>query len=40
MVGELEASESFAAEVAARSDLAVLGEAPLVFDAAGRLLPA
>jgi hypothetical protein len=40
MVGELEASESFAAEVAARSDLAVLGEAPLVFDAAGRLLAA
>jgi hypothetical protein len=39
MLGELEVSEAYAAEVAAHSGLAVLGEAPLGFDAAGRLVP-
>jgi hypothetical protein len=37
MIGELEVSEAFAAEVARRSDLTVVGEAPLAFDATGRL---
>jgi hypothetical protein len=39
MLGELDVSEAFAAEVARRSDLTVLGEAPLGFDSAGRLIP-
>jgi hypothetical protein len=39
MLGELEVSEAYAADVARRSDLTVLGEAPLGFDAAGRLIP-
>jgi hypothetical protein len=39
MLGELEVSEAFAADVARRSDLTRLGEAPLGFDAAGRLIP-
>jgi hypothetical protein len=39
MLGELEVSEAYAAEVARRSDLTVLGEAPLGFDAGGRLIP-
>ena len=38
MLGELEVSQAYAAEVARRSDLTVLGEAPLGFDAAGRLI--
>jgi hypothetical protein len=37
MLGELDVSEAFAAEVARRGDLAVLGEAPHRFDALGRL---
>jgi hypothetical protein len=37
MLGELEVSEAFAAEVARRSDLTVLGESTLAFDASGRL---
>jgi hypothetical protein len=37
VLGELEVSEAFAAEVARRSDLTILGEAPLRFDATGRL---
>jgi hypothetical protein len=37
VLGELEVSEAFAAEVARRSDLTILGEAPLCFDATGRL---
>ncbi|HEU4368073.1 MAG TPA: hypothetical protein VFV05_07605 [Methylomirabilota bacterium] len=39
MLGELEVSDAYAAEVATRTDLAVLGEASLGFDPAGRLLP-
>ena len=39
MLGELEVSEAFAADVAKRSDLTRLGEAPLGFDVAGRLIP-
>jgi hypothetical protein len=39
MLGELDVSEAFAAEVARRSDLTVLGDAPLGFDSAGRLIP-
>jgi hypothetical protein len=39
LLGELEVSEAYAAEVARRSDLTLLGEALLGFDAAGRLLP-
>jgi hypothetical protein len=39
MLGELELSEAFAAAVAERRDLTVLGEAPLRFDAAGRVVP-
>jgi hypothetical protein len=38
MLGELEVSEAYAAEVARRSDLTRLGEGPLRFDATGRLL--
>jgi hypothetical protein len=38
MLGELEVSEAFAAEVDKRHDLTRLGAAPLDFDAAGRLL--
>src|SRR5687768_15390294 len=38
MLGEVEVSEAYAADVAKRSDLTVLGEAPLGFDAAGRLI--
>jgi hypothetical protein len=37
VLGELDVSEAFAAEVARRSDLTLLGEAPLRFDATGRL---
>ena len=39
MLGELEVSEAFAADLAQRSDLTRLGAAPLGFDAAGRLIP-
>jgi hypothetical protein len=39
MLGALDVSEAYAADVAGRSDLTVLGEAPLGFDAAGRLIP-
>ena len=39
MLGELEVSAAFAADAAKRSDLTVLGEAQLGFDATGRLLP-
>lgn len=40
VLGELECSEAFAAELARREDLETLGEAqPLSFDAAGRLAP-
>jgi hypothetical protein len=38
MLGELEVSEAYAAELARRSDLTRLGEGPLRFDATGRLL--
>jgi hypothetical protein len=38
MLGVLEVSEAYAAEVARRGDLTVLGEAPLGFDATGRLI--
>jgi hypothetical protein len=38
-LGVLEVSRAFAAEVAARGDLTVLGEVPLAFDAGGRLRP-
>ena len=38
MLGELEVSEAYAADVARRSDLTVLGEAVLDFDATGRLV--
>jgi hypothetical protein len=37
VLGELEVSDAFAAEVARRGDLTVLGETPLRFDATGRL---
>jgi hypothetical protein len=37
MLGEIEVSDAYAAEVAKRSDLTVLGQAPLRFDATGRL---
>ena len=37
MIGELEVSEAFAPDVARRSDLTVLGEGLLSFDATGRL---
>jgi hypothetical protein len=37
VLGELDVSEAFAAEVAKRSDLTILGEAPLRFDGTGRL---
>src|SRR5437016_4143881 len=39
MLGELEVSEAFAAEVDKRRDLTALGSAPLDFDASGRLRP-
>ena len=39
MLGELEVSEAFAAEVDKRRDLTTLGTAPLEFDVAGRLRP-
>jgi hypothetical protein len=38
VLGELEVSEAYAAEVARRGDLTRLGEGPLRFDATGRLL--
>jgi hypothetical protein len=37
MLGELDVSEAFAAEVARRGDLTVVGDAALRFDASGRL---
>jgi hypothetical protein len=37
VLGELDVSEAFAADVARRSDLTIVGEAPLRFDGAGRL---
>jgi hypothetical protein len=37
VLGELDVSDAFAAELARRSDLTILGEAPLGFDATGRL---
>src|SRR5919106_3596669 len=40
MLGEIEVSEAFAPELVKRPDLTPLGDAPLVFDAAGRLLAA
>jgi hypothetical protein len=40
MLGELDVSEAYAAEVSARSDLSVVRDpAPLTFDVAGRLQP-
>jgi hypothetical protein len=40
MLGEIEVSEAYAAEVARRPDLTSIGDAtPLPFDAAGRLVP-
>jgi hypothetical protein len=39
VLGELEVSEAFAAEVAKRSDLTTLGQSTFAFDATGRLLP-
>ncbi len=39
MLGELEVSEAFAAEVDKRRDLTTLGRGPLDFDASGRLRP-
>ncbi|HXG05160.1 MAG TPA: [Fe-S]-binding protein [Candidatus Binatia bacterium] len=40
LLGEIQVSEVFEAEIAGRPDLTVLGSAvPLAFDAAGRLLP-
>jgi len=39
MLGELEVSEAFAAEVDKRRDLTALDSAPLGFDASGRLRP-
>jgi hypothetical protein len=40
MLGEIEVSEAYAAEVAKRPDLTPIGDAaPLAFDAAGRLVP-
>jgi hypothetical protein len=39
MLGELEVSEAFAAEVDKRRDLTALDSAPLDFDASGRLRP-
>jgi hypothetical protein len=39
MIGELEVSEAFAAEVDKRRDLTTLGTAPMEFDAEGRLRP-
>jgi hypothetical protein len=40
VLGELDVSEAFAADVAKRPDLTPLGDpAPLAFDAAGRLIP-
>ena len=38
VLGELEVSEAYAADVARRSDLTVLGESVLDFDATGRLV--
>ena len=39
LLGEIEVSEAYAAEVDKRRDLTVLGEGPLGFDASGRLRP-
>jgi hypothetical protein len=39
VLGEIEVSEAYAAEVDKRRDLTVLGESPLGFDASGRLRP-
>jgi len=39
VLGQIEVSEAYAAEVDKRRDLTVLGEAPLGFDASGRLRP-
>jgi hypothetical protein len=39
LLGEIEVSEAYAAEVDKRRDLTVLGESPLTFDATGRLRP-
>ena len=39
LLGEIEVSEAYAAEVDKRRDLTVLGESPLGFDASGRLRP-
>jgi hypothetical protein len=39
MLGELDVSEAYAAQVAQRGDLTRLGDASLGFDASGRLLP-
>lgn len=38
-LSELDVSEAYAADVTARSDLTLLGDAALAFDASGRLLP-
>jgi hypothetical protein len=37
VLGELEVSEAYGAEIARRSDLTIIGESPLRFDATGRL---
>jgi hypothetical protein len=39
VLGEIEVSEAYAADVSRRRDLTVLGERPLEFDPSGRLLP-
>src|SRR5438445_1372928 len=39
LLGEIEVSEAYAAEVDKRRDLTLLGEGPLGFDASGRLRP-
>jgi hypothetical protein len=39
LLGEIEVSEAYAAEVDKRRDLTVLGEGPLGFDVSGRLRP-
>jgi hypothetical protein len=39
VLGEIEVSEAYAAEVDKRRDLTILGESPLSFDATGRLRP-
>jgi hypothetical protein len=40
MIGEIECSEAYLADIKKRPDLEILGEArPLGFDAAGQIVP-